>query len=376
MKTARAILLTAAWLAALPASAHKPSDSYLSVESAGERLAVRWDVSLKDLEYSLGLDADADGQITWGELSTQSERIAAYAAERLTIAADGREAPLVAGPVQATEHSDGGYAVLHFEGDAPGRIKSLTIRYSLFFDVDPTHRGLVVLTDGTTASTNVVSADARELTLRVGDRGLAGSFLSFVKEGVWHIWIGFDHILFLAALLLPAVLERREGRWRPVLSFRQTAASVLKIVTMFTLAHSITLWLAVTGYVTLPSRLVEASIALSIVITAANNLAPVLPLSNWMIALLFGLLHGFGFASVLTDLGLSHVSLAAGLLGFNVGVELGQLAIVLAFLPLAYALRETSFYRWGVFRMGSVAVGVLGAVWTVERWFNVSLLGI
>jgi hypothetical protein len=111
------------------------------------------------------------------------------------------------------------------------------------------------------------------------------------------------------------------------------------------------------------------------VITAANNLAPVLPLSNWMIALLFGLLHGFGFASVLTDLGLSHVSLAAGLLGFNIGVELGQLAIVLAFLPLAYALRETSFYRWGVFRMGSVAVGVLGAVWTVERWFNVSLLG-
>ena len=91
--------------------------------------------------------------------------------------------------------------------------------------------------------------------------------------------------------------------------------TVLKIVTVFTVAHSITLWLAVMEYVTLPAQLVESTIALSIVITALNNLYPVLPLSGWAIAFVFGLVHGFGFANVLIDLGLSSATLAVALLG-------------------------------------------------------------
>jgi hypothetical protein len=182
--------------------------------------------------------------------------------------------------------------------------------------------------------------------------------------------------LFLASLLLPAVLELRERRWRPVETLRPACVSVLRVVTMFTLAHSITLWLAVTGYVTLPSRLVEASIAISIVITAANNLYPVLPLSRSAIAFLFGLVHGFGFANVLLDLGLTKIALATALLGFNVGVELGQVAIVLTFMPLAFLFRDTTFYRLVVFRFGSAAVGVIGVLWTVERLFNLRIIGV
>jgi hypothetical protein len=212
--------------------------------------------------------------------------------------------------------------------------------------------------------------------LRYEDPGLLHDFIAFVRVGVWHILIGFDHILFLATLLLPAVLQRHQQRWSPVTRLQPTLKSVLRIVTVFTVAHSITLWLSVTGCVTLPGRLVEAGIALSIVVTAINNLFPVLPLSGWAIAFTFGLVHGFGFANVLLDLGLSSSSLAVALLGFNVGVELGQLAIVLAFLPLAFSMRSTAFYRSLVFRFGSALVAVIGAVWTVERVFHLKLIGV
>jgi hypothetical protein len=191
---------------------------------------------------------------------------------------------------------------------------------------------------------------------------------------VWHIWIGYDHILFLLSLLLPAVLLRQKGIWQPVGSFLPACKAVLKIVTVFTVAHSITLWLAVTEYVTLPSRLVEATIALSIVVTALNNLFPVLPTSGWAIAFVFGLVHGFGFANVLLDLGLSDAALAVSLLAFNVGVELGQIAIVLAFLPIAFVLRRTAVYRWFLLRAGSALIVAAGTIWFVERAFDVAVL--
>jgi hypothetical protein len=123
-------------------------------------------------------------------------------------------------------------------------------------------------------------------------------------------------------------------------------------------------------YVTLPSRLVESTIALSIVITALNNLWPVLPLSGWAIAFVFGLVHGFGFANVLIDLGLTDVTLALSLLGFNVGVELGQMAIVLVFFPLAFLVRNTFFYERLVFRTGSLLIALVAGLWMYERVFN------
>ncbi len=376
MRALRASLLLLVWLPGSQALAHKPSDSYLRITGGSEHLKVQWDIALKDLEYLIGLDADGNSEITWGELNAQRGAIVSHALHRLRIASDGRDCTFRAKDLMATRHSDGGYAVLVFDADCPGDADALTIHYSLLFDADPTHRGLVLYVNDSTTSTHVLSADAPSLVLRTAATGLWGTFLAFVRVGVWHILIGFDHILFLATLLLPAVLERRDRRWLPVATLRPTYASALKVVTMFTLAHSITLWLAVMGYVTLPGRLVEASIALSIVITAANNLYPVLPLPSWAIAFVFGLVHGFGFANVLLDLGLSHMSLAVSLLGFNVGVELGQLAIVLTFLPLAFLVRDTVFYRDLVFRFGSVAVGVIGGLWTVERAFNVRILGV
>jgi len=133
------------------------------------------------------------------------------------------------------------------------------------------------------------------------------------------------------------------------------------------LAHSLTLSLAVLGLVHLPARWVECGIALTVLLGALNNLRPVIVRRRWTMAFAFGLVHGFGFASVLADLGLHGTNLALSLLGFNAGVETGQLLIVLAVLPLAFLVRHTLLYRRAFMPAGSMAIVLLASYWLVAR---------
>jgi hypothetical protein len=180
--------------------------------------------------------------------------------------------------------------------------------------------------------------------------------------------------VFLLSLLLPAVGVWAGRRWQPVETFGQAFWDVLRIVTAFTVAHSITLSLAALGLVSLPSRLVESCIAASVVLAALNNVWAVFHGRRWMVAFAFGLIHGFGFASVLVDLGLPQGALALALLGFNLGVEAGQLAIVAAFLPTAFLLRRSAFYRRVVLLGGSLAIALVAGIWLAERVFEFKLL--
>ena len=145
-------------------------------------------------------------------------------------------------------------------------------------------------------------------------------------------------------------------------------------MTAFTAAHSVTLSLATLGFVELPSRWVESAIAASVVLAALNNLWPIADSRLWVAAFGFGLVHGLGFASVLRDLGLSGGSLWPSLLGFNLGVEAGQLAIVAAFLPLAFVLRGSLFYRRYAVGAGSIAIALVATVWLVERSLDVRIV--
>lgn len=361
---------------ACSALAHKPSDSYLRIDTSSGKLHVEWDIALRDLELLVGLDADRDGKITWGEVQQRQAAIAGHALSHLQVLSDDSVCELSLTEMMVTEHSDGGYAVLLLQGDCPTD-SALHVSYSLLFDVDPTHRGLILYKPAAEVeNTYILSVDAPGAKLGNQAANPWETLVHYIREGIWHIWIGLDHILFLLALLLPAVVFRKDSAWQPLDKFRPACWGVLKIVTMFTLAHSITLWLAVMDYATPPSRVVESIIALSIVITAINNIFPVLPLSNWVIAFIFGLVHGFGFANVLLDLGLSSTSLALALFGFNVGVELGQMAIVLIFMPVAFALRRTKFYDWIILRGGSIAVAIIALLWFYERAFNAELIPI
>jgi hypothetical protein len=190
-----------------------------------------------------------------------------------------------------------------------------------------------------------------------------------------HIALGFDHLLFLLSLLLPVVLRRSGERWEPEAALRAAGADVLRVVTAFTLAHSLTLSLAALGVLRLPSRWVESAIAASVVLAAANNLWPLVGGRRWLAAFGFGLVHGLGFASVLGDLGLPRTALVAALLGFNLGVELGQLAFVALLLPLAWRLRSWVGYPRFVLAGGSAAIALLASLWLIERSLGLSLLG-
>nr|WP_255428328.1 HupE/UreJ family protein [Ramlibacter cellulosilyticus] len=362
-------------LAATPAWAHKPSDSYLTLRGEEDGIAVRWDIALRDLDYVLQLDADGNGELTWGEVRRREGDITKLAIERLALSSQGEACPLSAtGPMMLDRHSDGTYAVLALHARCARLAGSIQAQYGLFVDVDPSHRGLLQWTPpgASQPQARVFAADSAKQELPLAAPGAWETLRQYVVEGIWHIWIGFDHILFLLALLLPSVLVRDAGGWTPTPSLKRAGVEVLKVVTAFTLAHSITLSLAVLGLVSLPSRVVESVIAASVVLAALNNLRGTVDRRRWVMAFVFGLVHGFGFASVLADLGLPQGALALALVGFNVGVELGQLAIVAVFLPLAYALRTTGFYRVGVLRFGSIAVALLAGWWFVQRAFDLA----
>ena len=369
----RRVLLLAIFLVSLPAAAHKPSDSYLTLRVGDSMVDVQWDIALRDLEYAVGVDADGDGAITWAELQARHDAISAYALARLTISAGGARCASAAVGHQVDRHSDGTYAVLRFAALCPKDARGLAATYALFFDLDPLHRGLARLEERGATRSLVFSPEQPTQPLAVSGSSPLRQIAEFAREGVFHIWTGFDHVLFLLSLLLPAVLRREAGRWVPLPGFRQALWKTLAIVTAFTLAHSLTLTLAALEVVTLPSRWVESAIAVSVVIAALNNVCPVLERRLWMVAFFFGLIHGFGFASVLGDLGLPRDNLLAALVSFNLGVEAGQLAIVAALMSLAFALRQTWLYRRLALSAGSLLIVAVACVWLFERAFELRL---
>ena len=373
----RAVLFLVLALAAGAAAAHKPSDSYLSMAVDGDAVRGQWDIALRDLDFAIGIDSNGDGEITWGELRARHTEIAAYALARLTVGLAGSPCPLHVTEHLVDQHSDGAYAVMRFEALCASAGPALDLGYNLFFDLDPQHKGLLRLEYAGVTRTAIFSPDAARQSFELTRPSRFTQFIDYGREGVWHIWIGFDHILFLLSLLLPAVLlpQVSDGKagWRPVERFQPALWDVLKIVTAFTVAHSITLSLAALGVITLPTRLTESAIALSVILAALNNIYPLFQRRRWMVAFAFGLIHGFGFASVLADLGLPRDALLLALVGFNLGVEAGQLAIVSAFLPAAYWLRGTALYQRGVFLGGSVVICMLASKWFVERAFNLKL---
>jgi hydrogenase/urease accessory protein HupE len=419
-----ALSLILGWWSAA-AQAHKPSDSYLTLTAqAGGLVDVNWHIALRDLDTELRLDRDDDGRLTWGEVRPRWAELMNFARPHLTLRhgqQDCAALPAVSGhepPPQIDTHTDGRYAVLRWTARCPlsaGQSwQSLSIDYRLFALTDPTHRGIVRLRTMAAEAGTVVLGTSRpqhELSFNgvEGIEPVSGAMAAkaapvpppptsspssaqasfwpslwrFIQDGVHHIAIGTDHILFLLSLLLVSVWQRPgRPRWWPPMAGWQARThggaalkEVLRLVTAFTVAHSITLGLATFGVLSPPSRWVESLIALSVLLAALDNLLPLLHAPRWIVVFGFGLVHGFGFAGALQDLGLSRGDLAAPLLGFNLGVELGQLALVSVTLPVITLLRRTRLYRWAFVGAGSALIAAMALVWLVERVFDVVLWG-
>lgn len=348
--------------------AHKPSDSYLFLQGNNDSLTLRWDIALRDMEAVIGLDSNRDQQIIWAELKEKQKEIVAYAFSRLQIQKGRNDCLIKPYHFQVERHSDGEYVVLWNNLVCENNSSELFFNYSLLFEIDPTHRGILLdQRNGNNQGLTVFSPDKNNLYLSNSGNGLGHIFYNYIREGIWHIWIGYDHILFIITLLLPAVFYFNNERWQAVDKLKPALFDLFKIVTAFTLAHSITLSLAVLNIISLPTRFVEAAIAVSIIVVALNNIKPIFTRARWSLAFMFGLLHGFGFANVLMDLSLPTQSLVTALLGFNLGVEFGQLVIIAILFPAAFLLRKTGFYRIAVLKTGSIAAAIVAAIWTIER---------
>ncbi|MES2683295.1 MAG: HupE/UreJ family protein [Pseudomonadota bacterium] len=368
MKRMAALLLAS--LAGL-AQAHSGSTAYLQATATGAEVQLRADYALRDLDDALGVDANDDGQLTWSELQAAEPALLAYLAPRLSVRGDGQPCPLATdGAVQVAEHADGPYAVFRFSGQCASAPREWQLSDTALFEFDANHRALARWQRGDDGSAGVLRPDATVLTLGA-TRTAFSTFTAYLHEGLAHVWSGWDHMLFIAGLFLPAALLRRAGRWQPVPRLGPALADAVKLVTAFTIAHAITLCLTALGVVALPTRLVESLVALSVVFAGFNNL---LPLAGrrlmFLLAWVFGLIHGTAIAGALLELGLPPSGRLLALLGFNLGVEAAQLLLVSLLVPLAFALRNWRGYVSVVLWPGSALVVLAGLIWFVDRAFE------
>lgn len=367
------------------AQAHKASDAYLQMQIGSDGLNLRWDIALRDLDAALDLDRNGDRKLSWGEVNARMDEIRAYALARLRLQ-QGRCALTPNAPPAVEDRIDGAYLVFQFQASCDVST-ALSIDYRLFREVDPTHRGLLRIVGQAGADPLVRSLDPSggPITLRWASASrddrqgavapdAASPNASVFRDGVHHILIGYDHILFLICLLLPAVLRRRPGGWEPVVTWREAVLPMLGIVTMFTVAHSITLALAALKIVSLSPRLIEPAIAATIVLAAVDNIYPLLRGRRKLFSFLFGLIHGFGFAGALAEMALPTQSFVLTLLQFNLGVEAGQLIVVFGALGSLLAMRNWRRYEPVLLHGGSTAAVLIAAVWFLERVFDLKVL--
>jgi HupE / UreJ protein len=363
-------LLLAGFAMALDASlacAHLASDSYLRIElDAHAKVNGQWDIALRDLEAAVGLDAGPDGVVTWGKLRAKQSRIEAYAFNRLTIG--GGACALQSDGFMVDYHAGNAYAVLRFTADCAQALRPLTLNYRLLFDLDPTHRGLLTIVQPGGERSEVLSPEHPEVALDLAPSSAIESIGRFTSLGISHILLGYDHLLFIAVLLIVAPFHRgaRTG-WKPLDGFGRVLIETLKILTAFTLAHAISLTLAVLGVVDVPSRVVDPAVAITIMVAAIDNIRPILPQLRWAVAFGFGLIHGLAFASALAPMRLQPSGLALALGSFNIGVELGQIALALLLIPIVYVVRWEKVYLRLFAPALSLAAFGLASIWFVER---------
>lgn len=384
-------LRVAGFLAALmlcgpgTAEAHRLGEGYIILSVADDGISGRLELNLEDLDDAMSLDRNDDGVIDQAELDASLDRIRAYVEPLVQIGTEEKWWKLTYSGHELASYPLGKYVKLPFVVENTGVVPDeIRIDYRLLFDHDDSQKGLLVIEENERIGfknadetvSQLFTPDSPIQTVDLTVVPTSNVFGLFVKEGIWHIWIGLDHILFLIALLLPSVRNRDEPWWKPVDGFRPAFWEVAKIVTLFTVAHSITLALASLRIVELPGALVETIIAGSIVVAAFDNIVPIFKGRIGWVVFGFGLFHGLGFASVLSHLTLSQTSLVTTLLGFNIGVEIGQIAIICVAFPVLYLLRKQAWYPNGVQRGLSVVLIVLGVSWMIERTFDVTLLGI
>ena len=373
------VTLLAIWLAFTGgfALAHSYNESYIYFDVSETRLSGQLQVTMTDLAQVMAQDASVETPMSKEAFEAQKIEIFEYFEARMKLFREGAALPVSFDKVEFLGTEIDTFAIMHFNVlDGVEVPHTIEMSYdALFSDIDPTHRGFALIGSNTRngmeeneSYISLIFAPGDGVkTLFLNDERPEAVAKTFLVHGVWHIWLGFDHVLFLIALLISSVMVINAARWEPSASLGASLRNTVKIVTVFTLAHTVTLTLATFEIVTLPVVFVEAVIAISIAVVALGNLFPKVHTTSWKVVFIFGLFHGFGFANVLAPLGLDPARKALGLLAFNIGVELGQLAIVLVVFPIFFLLRRLPAYRIGAMQVCSAALIAIALFWFTER---------
>lgn len=359
------------WVGAGLAVAHHPALSSIISHVTSEKVDVLLELDALALSEELRLDLDGNNVVDAEELKKAEVQVMTYVGQKFQL--QSNLGPCLAQPLERFAPTTEARRLQVFRAyRCPEGASRVVFHNTMLFEMSGGHRHVAQIQAGDGRilqhifergrdryAVEIPGGSVGEDVETTNDSQEESWFLGFLWEGIYHILIGLDHILFLLLLLLAA----RKGK------------EVLWIVTSFTLAHSITLGLGALGIVNPSVAMVESAIALSILYVAIENTMIEEPRARYVLTFFFGLVHGFGFSNVLGDLGLEGEGLVQGLLGFNLGVELGQLAIVLPVFPLVKLLRDKkkTMHRRLVM-VGSIGVGVLALLWFVERAFGVSML--
>ncbi|POP53836.1 HupE/UreJ family protein [Zhongshania marina] len=339
--------------------AHKASDSFLYISSE----QIRLDLAVQDMLRIDLIDVNGDGVVSWGELRATEPVFSALLAKHIVLSHGGERCGLDIVLRGMSDHSDGPYTSWSLTSDCLSRA-AVNLDYSLLFNIDPQHRALLLSNLSGEKQLSVLSPSNQSLVLGedISPLSTAGVFL---WQGVVHLLVGYDHMLFLLALLLPAT--RRKNLGTQAESLRRVFTDVALVVTMFTLAHSFTLIAASLGWFSLPSQPVEIAIAISISLAAFMALMDVNARLQRGLAMGVGLIHGFGFAGVLSDLLAASPLKLLALASFNVGIELAQLALVIIVLPVLYRFSFLPLYQRRVFPLASILLIASGLYMAAQR---------
>ncbi|MBS4214722.1 MULTISPECIES: HupE/UreJ family protein [Neobacillus] len=330
-----------------PSSAHtNNSEGFSSIE-----------VKEKSLDYELKLDLEELGHAlnkTTAEKELINNKIVEqYINTHIKLYADSQ---LIEGSVEKTDIEtikERPFAVINLAYNIEHKPEKLVMEYNMFMDdSDPSHANFATIKMDGKQQEKILTFESREL--EIGEVSLLQNVKQFVVLGLEHIFTGYDHILFIISLLFGA----------------KTFRHILSLVTAFTIAHSITLALATFDIVQLPSRFVESAIALSIIYVALMNIFNKDSKHQPWLAFAFGLIHGFGFAGILSEMRLDTNHMARSLLSFNIGIEIGQLIIVSLVYPLILWIKKLTLkpIKW-VIPGTSAAILAFGLVWFIERAF-------
>lgn len=351
----------------IPTLSHELSNGYLTLKSeSNETLSGELLLKPKDIGQVAGLDANNDGNLTWGEVNRNHNLANGYIQNHLIIRGSETRCTVSVAPPSLRDISAESLLVYPLSVNC-AFLNEVSVHYTGMLGDFPTHKLLTSVTLNQQTSVHVLDSERSFITIAPENNYWVSQFGEMVYQGIWHIFIGLDHILFLVATLLTVNLFRKNKRWEKEQSKKLIIKSTVILVSTFTLAHSITLTATALDFISLDSRIVELGIAISVVITAINNVYPII-MRLGFITFGFGLLHGMGFASVFGDLNAESGSLAMNVLAFNIGVELGQLVIVALLLPLLILLRNLKAYSKAIMPIASSIIAVIAINWTLQRW--------